>query len=53
MSWKNLKQRSLADSLLPAHNALTELDAVHDLVDWSEIESLLPEIHNKARGERA
>lgn len=53
MSWKNLKQRSLADALLTEHKALTELDDVHELVDWSRIETMLSGIHNKARGEQA
>lgn len=53
MSWKNLKQQSLADALIAEHKALTELDDVHELVDWSRIEALLSGIHNKARGEQA
>lgn len=53
MSWKNLKQQSLADALMTEHEALTELDDVHELVDWSRIEQLLSGIHNKTRGESA
>lgn len=53
MSWKNLKQHSLADALMTEHEALTELDDVHELVDWSCIENLLSGIHNKTRGEQA
>ena len=30
MSWKNLKQQSLADALLVEHDAVTELDDAHD-----------------------
>jgi len=30
MVWKNLKQRSLADSMLVDHEALKELDGVRD-----------------------
>jgi IS5 family transposase len=52
MSWKNLKQRSLADALMSEHDALTELNDVHELVDWSRIETLLSGIHAKARGEQ-
>jgi hypothetical protein len=37
MSWKNLKQTSLADALLVDHAALTELDGVHDLINWPTI----------------
>jgi IS5 family transposase len=53
MSWKNLKQYSLADSLVVEHAAITELDAIHDLIDWSRFETILAGIHNKARGEQA
>ena len=53
MSWKNLKQQSLADALIIEHAALTELDDVHNLIDWQRIEAMLVGIHNKARGEQA
>ncbi|MDQ7073872.1 MAG: IS5 family transposase [Gammaproteobacteria bacterium] len=53
MAWKNLKQRSLADALLIEHDALKELDAVHDLIDWSRIEAHLSEIHARRKGEKA
>jgi IS5 family transposase len=53
MSWKNLKQRSLADALLVEHKALTELDEVHELVDWGRIEIMLKDIHSNPRGEQA
>ncbi len=53
MAWKNLKQKSLADSLMVHHHALEELDGVNDLLDWSRIEDLLVDIHNKRRGEQA
>ena len=53
MSWKNLKQKSLADALLVQHAALTELDDVDQLIDWQPIETLLAGIHNKKRGEQA
>lgn len=53
MAWKHLKQRSFADDLLVEHAALTELDEVHDLLDWSRIELRLSEVHNKPRGEKA
>lgn len=53
MSWKHLCQYSLADALLPAQKALTELDDVHDLIDWSPIEALLSGIHNSKCGEQA
>ncbi|MDP0588255.1 MAG: hypothetical protein QS748_03260 [Candidatus Endonucleobacter bathymodioli] len=30
MAWKNLKQRSLADSMLIDHDAVKELDSAHE-----------------------
>ena len=53
MAWKNLTQRSLADSLATEHKAITELDDAHNLIDWQRIEKLLAGIHNKKRGELA
>jgi len=53
MAWKNIKQKSLADALLVEHAALTELDDVHGLLDWSRLEEHLLGIHNKAAGEKA
>ena len=53
MAWKNLKQRSLADSLLIEHEALKELDAVHELIDWSRIEAHLSDIHARRKGEKS
>lgn len=53
MVWKNLKQRSLADSMLVEHDALKELDDVHDLIEWSRIEDLLSGVHAKVKGEKA
>ncbi len=37
MAWKNLKQKSLAESMLIDHAALKELDEVHELIDWSRL----------------
>lgn len=53
MSWKNLKQKSLADALIVEHDSLTELDDAHDLIDWARFEKKLETIHNKRRGEQA
>jgi len=53
MSWKNLKQQSLADALVVEHSAITELDDVHELIDWDKLEALLSDIHAKTRGEQA
>lgn len=41
MAWKNLTQRSLADSMIIDHDVIKELDAVHDLIDWNRLERLL------------
>ena len=53
MAWKNIKQRSLADAMLIDHDALKELDDVHELIDWPRLESLLSDIHSSKRGEKA
>lgn len=53
MAWKNLTQRSLADGMLIDHDALKELDDVHELIDWPRLEQLLSGVHSKARGEKA
>jgi len=53
MSWKILKQLSLADSLTAKHEALTELDDINKLIDWEAIEHLLGDIHAKRRGNSA
>ena len=41
MAWKNLKPRSLADALIVEHAALTEMDDVHALFNWSKLEAHL------------
>lgn len=53
MAWKNLKQRSLADSMMIDHDALKELDSVHELIDWVRLERLLKGVHASAKGERS
>lgn len=53
MAWKNLTQRSLADSMMIDHDALKELDAVHDLIDWNRLERLLLDIHSSKKGENS
>jgi hypothetical protein len=53
MAWNNLKQRSLADSMLIDHDALKELDAVNDLITWSRVDTLLSGIHASPKGEKA
>jgi hypothetical protein len=41
MAWKNLQQKTLLDAMLIDHEALKELDDVHEFIDWSRIEDLL------------
>lgn len=53
MAWKNIKQRSLADSMVVAHEAVKELDELNELIDWVRIEAHLSHIHAKPRGEKA
>ncbi len=53
MAWKNLPQRSLAEAMMIDHDALKELDDVHELIDWSRLEYLLKEIYSSPRGEKA
>jgi IS5 family transposase len=53
MAWKNLQQRSLAASMMIEHEALKELDAVNELIDWSQLERVLQGIHASNKGERS
>ena len=53
MAWKNLQQTTLVDATLIEHEALKELDDVHELINWSRIESLLAGLHSSPRGEKA
>lgn len=53
MAWKNTLQQSLADVLIHEHDALTELDDIQNLIDWTMIESQLSTIHNNPMGEKA
>ena len=53
MAWKNLKQRSLADSMIVTHEAVKELDELNELICWSRVEQHLSQIHAKPRGEKA
>lgn len=50
MSWKNTQQRSLGDDLIVNHKSLSELDDVHNLINWSEIEQSLSKLYSSKRG---
>lgn len=53
MAWKNISQRSLTDCLITEHQAIKELDDLHNLVDWKRIEGYLVDIHASKKGELA
>ena len=50
MSWKNTKQNSLADALIVQHKSLSELDDVHNIINWDEIEKTLSNLYSSVRG---
>jgi hypothetical protein len=51
--WKNLKQWSLADSMMIEYKALKELCSVNKLIDWTRLERVLQGIHARAKGEKS
>ena len=53
MAWKNLKRRSLADSMVIPDDAIKELDGLNELISWSRIEKHLFDIHSSSTGEKA
>lgn len=53
MALKNIKQRSFNDHMLVEHKALTELDDIHKLVKWQNIEKHLSDLYTSKKGERA
>ena len=50
MSWKNTQQASLADTLVIEHKSLSELDDVHNIIFWPEIEHTLSGLYSSVRG---
>jgi IS5 family transposase len=50
MSWKNLTQKSLTDALISHHSAIEELDAVHDIINWKQIQKPLSSLYQGTRG---
>jgi IS5 family transposase len=50
MSWKNTQQSSLADALVIEHKSLSELDDVHNIIFWPEIEQALSGLYSSVRG---
>ena len=50
MSWKNTQQASLADALVVEHKSLSELDDVHNIIFWPEIEQTLSGLYSSVRG---
>jgi len=50
MSWKNTQQTSLADALVIEHKSLSELDDVHNIINWTEIEQTLSGLYSSVRG---
>ena len=50
MSWKNTQQTSLADTLVIEHKSLSELDDVHNIIFWPEIEKTLSNLYSSVRG---
>lgn len=47
MSWKNLAQTSLIDTLIKHHEGVEELDGIHQLIAWKPIEEQISGIHAK------
>ena len=50
MSWKNTQQSSLADALVIEHKSLSELDDVHNIINWNEIEQTLSSLYSSVPG---
>lgn len=53
MAWKNLRQQDLSDALLSHHEALEELDDVHEIINWSQIEQQLSHLNTSELGAKS
>lgn len=53
MAWKNLRQQDLSDALLSHHEALEELDDVHEIINWSQIEQQLSHLYTSESGAKS
>ena len=53
MAWKNLQQTTLVDAMMIEHDALKELDDVHELIDWFRVKNILSGIHASKRSEKS
>lgn len=53
MAWKNLRQQDLSDALISHHEALEELDAVHKIINWSQIEQQLSSLYTSESGAKS
>lgn len=53
MAWKNLQQQGLSDALLSHHEALEELDDVHEIINWSQIEQQLSHLNTSESGAKS
>ena len=53
MAWKNLRQQTLSDALISHHEALEELDDVHEIINWSQIEQQLSHLNTSDSGAKS
>mgnify|MGYP001081422749 CR=1 FL=1 len=53
MAWKNLRQQDISDALLSHHEALEELDDVHEIINWSQIEQKLSHLNTSESGAKS
>lgn len=53
MAWKNLRQQDFTDALVTHHKALEELDEVHEIINWSQIEQQLSHINTSESGAKS